>query len=121
MHYVTKYPKTVSLIDGIKQKIHVDKKSGVEELHLVVKENIEKIQKIFAQEGARRVKFEHKQPFQIGDGLSLKLTKPWEMHIRLFDIKKGWLLFKQKLKYQGIIYNTCSVNVHQLFMKLSQF
>ena len=76
MQYITRYPKTVSLIDGIKQKIHVDKKSGVEELHLVVKENVEKIQKMFAQEGATRVKFEHKQPFQIGDGLSLKLTKP---------------------------------------------
>ena len=46
MQYTTKYPKTVSLIDGIKQKIHVDKKSGVEELHLVVKENIEKILKV---------------------------------------------------------------------------
>ena len=34
MHYVTKYPKTVSLIDGIKQKIHVDKKSGVEEFEI---------------------------------------------------------------------------------------
>ena len=98
MNYVTKYPKTVSLIDGIKQKIHVDKKSGVEELHLVVKENIEKIQKIFAQEGARRVKFEHKQPFQIGDGLSLKLTKPWDMHIRLFDIKKGMVAIQAEVE-----------------------
>ena len=49
MQYTTKYPKTVTLIDGIKEKIHVDKKSGVEELHIVVKENVEKIQKIFAQ------------------------------------------------------------------------
>ena len=70
MHYITKYPKTVSLIDGIKQKIQVDKKSGVEELHLIVKENVEKIQKIFAQEGATKFKFEHKQTFQIGNGLS---------------------------------------------------
>ena len=65
MQYITKYPKTVSHTDGIKQKIQVDKKSGVEELHLIVKDNIEKIQRIFAQEGARKVKFEHKQPFQI--------------------------------------------------------
>ena len=98
MQYITKYPKTVSLIDGIKQKIHVDKKSGVEELHLVVKENVEKIQKMFAQEGATRVKFEHKQPFQIGDGLSLKLAKPLEMHIRLFDIKKGMVAIQAEVE-----------------------
>ena len=86
MHYTTRYPKTVALIDGVKQNIQVDKKSGVEELHLVVKESVEKIQKMFAQEGATRVKFEHKQPFQIGDGLSLKLSKPWEMHLSLIHI-----------------------------------
>ena len=97
MQYITKYPKTVSLIDGIKQKIQVDKKSGVEELHLIVKDNIEKIKRIFAQEGARKVKFEHKQPFQIGDGLSLKSKKPWEMHMRLFDIKKGMVAIQAEV------------------------
>jgi hypothetical protein len=88
MQYNTKYPKIVELTNGKKENIHVDKKLGVEELHIVVQESVEKIQKIFAQEGATKVKFEHKQPFQIGNGLSLKLKKPWEMHVRLFDIKK---------------------------------
>ena len=73
MHYITKYPKTVTLMDGVKEKIYVNKKTGVEELHVVVKESVEKIQKILAQEGATKVKFEHKQPFQIGNGLSIKL------------------------------------------------
>ena len=98
MQYITKYPKTVSLIDGAKEKIYVDKKSGVEELHVIVKENVEKIQKIFAQEGATKVKFEHKQPSQIGDGLSLKLAKPWEMHIRLFNIKKGMIAIQAEVE-----------------------
>ncbi len=31
MEYLTKYPKTVSFIDGIKHKIHVDSKEGVEQ------------------------------------------------------------------------------------------
>ena len=35
--------------------------------------------KIFS-EGFTKVKFEHKQPDQIGHGLNLKLKKPWEMH-----------------------------------------
>ena len=98
MQYITKYPKTVSLLDGIEQKIQVDKKDGVEELHLIVKENVEKIQKMFVKEGATKVKFEHKLPFQIGDGLSLKLKKPWEMHIRLFDIKKGMIAIQAEVE-----------------------
>ena len=89
MEYVTRYPKTVSLGDGEDKKIHVDKMKGVEELHLIVKENASKIRKILFQEGFTTVKFEHKQPFQIGDGLSLKLKKPWEMHVRLFRETKS--------------------------------
>tara|TARA_Y100000590_G_scaffold318379_1_gene360236 strand:- start:1456 stop:2004 length:549 start_codon:yes stop_codon:yes gene_type:complete len=84
MEYVTKYPKTVSIDEG-NEKISVDKKTGVEELHLVVKENAEKIRKLLFKEGFTTVKFEHKQTDQIGHGLSLKLKKPWEMHVRLFN------------------------------------
>ena len=89
MEYVTRYPKTVSLGDGEDNKIHVDKKTGVEELHLIVKESAEKMRKILFNEGFTTVKFEHKQPLQIGDGLSLKLKKPWEMHVRLFSNTKN--------------------------------
>ena len=89
MEYLTKYPKTVSFLDGLKEYIHVDGKEGVEQLHVVVKKNVDELLKIFFSEGFTKVKFEHKQPFQIGNGLSLKLKKPWEMHVRLVDMKKG--------------------------------
>ena len=89
MEYMTRYPKTVSLEDGEDNKIHVDKKTGVEELHLIVKESAEKMKKILFEEGFTTVKFEHKQPLQIGDGLSLKLKKPWEMHVRMVDLEDG--------------------------------
>ena len=85
MEYVTKYPKTVSLEGDENNEIHVDRMTGVEELHLIVKESAEKMRKILFNEGFTTVKFEHKQPLQIGDGLSLKLKKPWEMHVRLFS------------------------------------
>ena len=85
MEYVTQYPKTVSLEGDENNEIHVDKMTGVEELHLIVKESAEKMRKILFNEGFTTVKFEHKQPLQIGDGLSLKLKKPWEMHVRLFS------------------------------------
>ena len=98
MEYITRYPKTVSLEDGEDNKIHVDKKTGVEELHLIVKESAEKMKKILFEEGFTTVKFEHKQPLQIGDGLSLKLKKPWEMHIRLFDIKKGMVSIQAEVE-----------------------
>tara|TARA_B100000508_G_scaffold106030_1_gene84167 strand:- start:30 stop:581 length:552 start_codon:yes stop_codon:yes gene_type:complete len=89
MEYVTTYPRTISSFDGLKEKIHVDKKNGVEYLQLVVKESLENIMKVFADEGFTKVKFEHKKPSQIGHGLSLKLKKPWELHLRLTEMKKG--------------------------------
>ena len=36
MEYHTKYPKTVSFLDGLKEKIFADIKDGVEQLHIVV-------------------------------------------------------------------------------------
>ena len=89
MEYETRYPKTVLCQDDKDDKIHVDKMTGVEELHLIVKESAEKMRKILFDEGFTTVKFEHKQPLQIGDGLSLKLKKPWEMHVRMVDLEDG--------------------------------
>lgn len=88
MEYLTKYPKTVSFLDGIKESIQVDKE-GVEQLHIVVKKSFNDLMKIFTAEGFTKVKFEHKQPSQIGNGLNLKLKKPWEMHVRFVELKKG--------------------------------
>ena len=89
MEYLTTYPKTVSFIDGIKHKIHVDNTEGVEQLHIVVKKSFEELTRIFREEGFTKVKLEHKQPDQIGSGLNLKLKKPWEMHIRMVDLEDG--------------------------------
>ena len=89
MEYLTKYPKTVSFFDGLKDKVKVDSSTGVEQLMVVVKKNVDELLKIFSNEGFTGIKFEHKQPSQIGHGLSLKLKKPWEMHVRLVELKKG--------------------------------
>ena len=91
MEYLTKYPKTISFLDGIKGKVKVDSSTGVEQLMVVVKKNVDELLKIFSNEGFTGVKFEHKQPSQIGRGLSLKLKKPWEMHVRLVELKKGFV------------------------------
>jgi len=49
MEYLTTYPKTISFIDGLKHKIHVDNKEGVEQLHVVVKKSFEELTKILEQ------------------------------------------------------------------------
>ncbi|MFB5610588.1 MAG: hypothetical protein ACE5R3_00190 [Nitrosopumilaceae archaeon] len=89
MEYLTLYPKSISLFDGLKDSIKVDSKEGVEQLHIVVKKSFDELMKIFTTEGFTKVKFEHKQPDQIGNGLNLKLKKPWELHVRMVDMKKG--------------------------------
>jgi hypothetical protein len=86
--YITKYPKTISFLDGLKGMINIENSSNVEQLHVVVKKNASELFRMFLQEGFSKVKFEHKQPFQIGNGLSLKLKKPWELHVRLVELKK---------------------------------
>ena len=86
--YITKYPKTISFLDGLKGIINIENSSNVEQLHVVVKKSVSELFQMFSQEGFSKVKFEHKQPFQIGNGLSLKLKKPWEMHVRLVELKK---------------------------------
>ena len=98
MEYLTRYPKTISFFDGLKGMISTDNKTGVEQLTLVVKKNVDDLMKIFSKEGFTKVKFEHKQPFQIGSGLSLKLKKPWEMHVRLVDMKKGLIAIQAEVE-----------------------
>ena len=55
MEYITKYPKTVLLGNGDDDKIHVDKMTGVEELHLIVKESAEKMRKMVEMSVEKRV------------------------------------------------------------------
>lgn len=97
VEFMTTYPKTISLLGGKRTKISVDK-NGVEQLSIVVKKSVEELLKIFSTEGFTHVKFEHRQPFQIGHGLSLKLKKPWEMHVRLLEMKKGLVAIQAEVE-----------------------
>jgi len=98
MEYLTRYPKTISFLDGLKGSILVDGKKGVEQLTVVVKKNVDELLKIFSIEGFTKIKFEHKLPFQIGNGLSLKLKKPWEMHVRFVEMKKGLISIQAEVE-----------------------
>src|SRR5574342_1264653 len=98
VEFLTRYPKTISLFGGIRHKISVDHKTGVEQLTIVVRKNVDELLKIFSKEGFTHVKFEHKMPLQIGSGLSLKLKKPWEMHVRLLEMKKGLVAIQAEVE-----------------------
>ncbi len=95
--YLTRYPKTISVGDGKRHMVGVGIK-GVEQLTVIVKKNAEELLSILSNEGFTKVKFEHKQESQLGHGLSLKLKKPWEMHLRLFDFKKGVVAIRAEIE-----------------------
>jgi hypothetical protein len=97
VEFLTKYPKTMHFMDGNKSKVKVDTK-GVEQLTIVVKKSVDELLRIFSNEGFTHVKFEHKQAAQIGSGLSLKLKKPWEMHVRLLEMKKGFVAIQAEVE-----------------------
>jgi len=98
VEFLTRYPKTISFLDGVRDKISVDHKNGVEQLTIVVRKNVDELLKIFSREGFTHIKFEHKIPLQIGSGLSLKLKKPWEMHVRLLEMKKGLVAIQAEVE-----------------------
>lgn len=98
VEFLTRYPKTISFLDGVRDKINVDHKNGVEQLTIVVRKNVDELLRIFSKEGFTHVKFEHKIPLQIGSGLSLKLKKPWEMHVRLLEMKKGLVAIQAEVE-----------------------
>lgn len=95
--YLTRYPKTIFFGDGKRHTVSIDTK-GVEQLSVIVKKSAEEILNILRKEGFTKVKFEHKQDAQIGHGLSLKLKKPWEMHLRLFDLKKDLVAIQAEVE-----------------------
>ena len=44
MHYITKYPKTVTLMDGVKEKIYVNKKEI--QIKYIVEKNVSLAEKL---------------------------------------------------------------------------
>lgn len=84
--FATLYPRRINLLQGIQNLI---KREEVELDHLFLMVQIKKDEliKTLMSEGFKMVKFEHKKPSQIGSGFSKKLTKPWEMHVRLMDFQ----------------------------------
>ncbi|WP_415282771.1 hypothetical protein [Candidatus Nitrososphaera sp. FF02] len=83
--FLTAYPKT-SIAQGIQNFIRQEE-IEFDHLSLMVKTKKDQIISALLSEGFKAVKLENKKPNQIGCGLAKKLAKPWEMHVRLFDVQ----------------------------------
>ena len=89
--YSLLYPKTVGLVKGLVDLIKRDEVQR-ESLNLVVKKSAEDIIRILASEGFHKLKIcENKKPMQIGSGFTKMLDRTWEIHIRLIDMKEGFV------------------------------
>lgn len=86
--FSTLYPRRINLLQGIQNLIKREE-IELDQLFLMVQIKKDEIVNTLASEGFKTVKFENKKPFQIGNGFSKKLTKPWEMHVRLLDFNQG--------------------------------
>jgi hypothetical protein len=61
-------------------------------LSLMVRIKKDEIIRTLTSEGFQRVQFENKKPFQIGSGFAKKLSKPWELHVRLLEVHQQGLI-----------------------------
>jgi hypothetical protein len=89
--FLTRYPRRISVVKGLHDLIRHEE-IQFDHLSLMVRIKKDEIIKTLISEGFRRVKFENKKPFQIGNGFAKKLSKPWEMHVRLLEVHQQGLI-----------------------------
>lgn len=95
--FLTYYPKKFSILKGLYEFIHYDELE-FDHLSLMVKTKKDEIIHALMNEGFKTVKLENKKPMQIGNGFTKKLMKPWEMHVRLFEMKNGLIAIKAEVE-----------------------
>ena len=95
--FLTRYPRTMNIVKGWQDLI---KKEEIEfdHLSLMVKTKKDEVINALLSEGFRLVKLENKKPNQLGCGLAKKLAKPWEMHVRLFDMEQGLIAIQAEVE-----------------------
>ena len=95
--FLTSYPKTISIVKGLQNFIRKEE-IQLDHLSLMVKTKRDEIVKALMSEGFKLVKLENKKPAQIGHGFSKKLTKPWEMHVRLLEMQQGLIAIQAEVE-----------------------
>lgn len=95
--FLTSYPRTMSIARGLRNFIRKEE-IELDHLSLMVKTKKDEIINALLSEGFSMVKLENKKPNQIGCGLAKKLAKPWEMHVRLFDMEHGMIAIQAEVE-----------------------
>src|SRR5439155_12646006 len=95
--FLTSYPKTISIVKGLQNFIRKEE-IQLDQLSLMVKTKKDEIVKALMLEGFKLVKLENRKPHQIGHGFSKKLTKPWEMHVRLLEMQQGLIAIQAEVE-----------------------
>jgi hypothetical protein len=95
--FLTSYPKTVNIVKGLQDLIRKEE-IEFDHLSLMVKIKRDEIVNALVSEGFKRVKLENKKPSQIGHGFAKRLTKPWEMHVRLLEMQQGFIAIQAEVE-----------------------
>jgi hypothetical protein len=95
--FLTSYPKTVNIVKGLQDLIRKEE-IELDHLSLMVKIKRDEIVNALVSEGFKRVKLENKKPSQIGHGFAKRLTKPWEMHVRLLEMQQGFIAIQAEVE-----------------------
>ena len=94
--FLTSYPKT-SIVKGLQDLIRKEE-IELDHLCLMVKIKRDEIIKALMLEGFKSVKLENRKPTQIGHGFAKKLSKPWEMHVRLLEMQQGLIAIQAEVE-----------------------
>ena len=94
--FLTSYPRT-SIVKGLKEFIRREE-IELDHLSLMVKTKKDEIIRMLISEGFSAVKLENKKPTQIGSGFSKRLSKPWEMHVRLLEMSQGLIAIQAEVE-----------------------
>jgi hypothetical protein len=95
--FLTSYPKTVNIVKDLQDLIRKEE-IELDHLSLMVKIKRDEIVNALVSEGFKRVKLENKKPTQIGHGFAKRLTKPWEMHVRLLEMQQGFIAIQAEVE-----------------------
>src|ERR671923_724151 len=95
--FLTRYPRRISFVKGLQDFIHREE-IELDHLSLMVKIKKDEIINALFSEGFRYVKLEYRKPTQIGSGFTKKLSKPWEMHVRLLDLNQGLIAIQAEVE-----------------------
>ena len=95
--FLTIYPRRINVVKGLQDFIRREE-IELDHLSLMVKIKKDEIISTLTSEGFRRVKWENKKSSQIGSGFTKRLTKPWEMHVRLLDMQQGLIAIQAEVE-----------------------